>query len=169
MARARPIEGLTADDSFGSAAARVIEVRAEELFEHADGVLDTGDIEPLHDMRVATRRLRAALEVFGPCFPRQELKASLREVKMLADALGERRDRDVTIAALAGIVTTMAAPDRPGVKLLCESLRDEQVVANDTLARFISAEQLESLRTQLAELVAHAAGTAAMTPTEQRT
>ena len=34
------------------------------------GVLDVGDIERVHDMRVATRRLRAALEIFGPCFPR---------------------------------------------------------------------------------------------------
>ena len=40
-----------------------------ELAEHAEGVLDTGDIERVHDMRVATRRLRAALEIFEPCFP----------------------------------------------------------------------------------------------------
>ena len=53
-------------------------------------------------MRVASRRLRAALEVFEPCFPRKELQAACDEVKALADALGERRDRDVTIAALRG-------------------------------------------------------------------
>ena len=47
----------------------MIEVRAGEVFEHADGVLDLDEIEPVHDMRVATRRLRAALEVFEPCFP----------------------------------------------------------------------------------------------------
>ena len=63
-------------------------------------VLDIGDIERVHDMRVATRRLRAALEVFEPCFPKKRLSAALSEVKALADALGERRDRDVTIAAL---------------------------------------------------------------------
>ena len=38
---------------------------------HADGVLDTSDIERVHDMRVATRRLRAVLEVYAPCFPRK--------------------------------------------------------------------------------------------------
>ena len=86
-----------------------------ELVDHASGVLDMADIERLHDMRVATRRLRAALEIFGPCFPQQELKAALREVKALADALGERRDRDVTIARLEAIRGSLAAPDRPGI------------------------------------------------------
>ena len=69
MAKAQPIPGLKADDSYGEAAARVISIRAAELTEQARGVLDIGDIERVHDMRVATRRLRAALEVFEPCFP----------------------------------------------------------------------------------------------------
>ena len=38
----------------------------QELFEQAEGVLDTSDIERVHDMRVATRRLRAVLEIFAP-------------------------------------------------------------------------------------------------------
>ena len=78
------------------------------------GVLDVDDIERVHDMRVATRRLRAALEIFGPCFPRQELKAALRQVKELADALGERRDRDVAIATLEDIRESMARPTGRG-------------------------------------------------------
>jgi CHAD domain-containing protein len=156
MAKARPIEGLSADGSFAAAAARIVDVRARELLDHAHGVLDTGDIEPLHDMRVASRRLRAALEIFGPCFPEKELKATLRDVKALADALGERRDRDVTIAALEGVSVAMAAPDRPGIRTFSESLRLEQAQANKALARFVSPERLASLGEQLSELVASA-------------
>ena len=69
MAKAKPIPDLSADDSYAEAAAKIVSVRAAELTEHAPGVLDTGDIERVHDMRVATRRLRAALEIFEPCFP----------------------------------------------------------------------------------------------------
>jgi CHAD domain-containing protein len=156
MAKARPIEGLNADDPFGIGAATIVEVRARELLDHANGVLDTSDIERLHDMRVASRRLRAALEIFGPCFPRKELTAVLRDVKALADALGERRDRDVTIAALVEVSGSMAAPDRPGIRTFSESLRLEQVQANKALARFVSAERLASLGEQLSELVAAA-------------
>ena len=66
MARPREVPGLDCEEPFELAAARVVEVRAEEMFAHADGVLGLEDIEPLHDMRVASRRLRAALEMFGP-------------------------------------------------------------------------------------------------------
>jgi CHAD domain-containing protein len=156
MAKARAIEGLSASDPFAAAAARILEVRAGELIDNAAGVLEIDDIERLHDMRVATRRLRAALEIFGPCFPPKETKAVMREVKALADALGERRDRDVTIVALDEVAASMPAADRPGIKTLIESLRVEQVRANKALTRFVSAERLASLSEQLSDLIASA-------------
>ena len=102
-------------------------MRGAEVVEHSRDVLDIGDIERLHDMRVATRRLRAALEIFAPCFPRkQRLRAALKEVKAIADALGERRDRDVAIEALEAFAAQVGAADRVGVAALIETLRDEQ-------------------------------------------
>jgi len=156
MAKARPIPGLSADDPYTRAATKIVGVRVGELVAHASGVLDVGDIERVHDMRVATRRLRAALEIFGPCFPQQDLKAALRRVKELADALGERRDRDVSIAALETIRASMAAPDRPGIDSLIVRLRAEQSAANEALARFLAEDKLATLCDQLSELVAGA-------------
>jgi hypothetical protein len=156
MAKARAIEGLKPDGSFTDAAARIIEVRASELIDSAHGVLDLGDIECLHDMRVATRRLRAALEVFEPCFPKRQWKAALRQVKALADALGERRDRDVTIAALESIAGTMSAPDRPGINTLIEDMRLEQAEANKALAPFVEPTRMTALGELLSALVAGA-------------
>jgi CHAD domain-containing protein len=156
MAKARRIPGLGASDPYAAAAAKIVGVRIGELFDHARGVLDVGDIERVHDMRVATRRLRAALEIFEPCFPRGELKAGLRQVKALADALGERRDPDVAIAALEDIAASLAAADRPGVETLIVRLRAEQAAANAALARFVSADHLTSLSEQLSDLVASA-------------
>ena len=75
-------------------------------------MLDLDDIERVHDMRVATRRLRAAIEVFAPCFPRKRHRAALKQVKALADALGERRDRDVAIEPLEGFAAEMASGER---------------------------------------------------------
>jgi CHAD domain-containing protein len=68
MAKADEVEGLEAGDRFDVAARKVVAVRARELFEHADGVLDTTDIERVHNMRVASRRLRAVLEIFAGAF-----------------------------------------------------------------------------------------------------
>ena len=158
MAKAKPIPDLSADVPYAEAAARVVSVRGAELAEQAQGVLDTGDIERVHDMRVATRRLRAALEIFEPCFPAKSYAQALAEVKRLADALGERRDRDVAIAALHTFNDQMAAPDRRGVTSLIEQFRSEQLEANEGLAPLVSDESLKALRENMDELVAAASG-----------
>src|SRR5215204_2821634 len=148
MAKARPIEGLSSDDPYASAAAKIVAVRTREVADHSRDVLDVTDIERVHDMRVATRRLRAALEIFEPCFPSREHQDALSEVKAIADALGERRDADVTIAALERFAEGLAAPDRPGVASLAE-----RIDANAQLEAFVQPRRLAALSEGLSELV----------------
>ena len=128
-------------------------VRSAEVFEHSDGVLDVENIEALHDMRVATRRLRAALEVFTPAFPAKRHRKALKRVKALADALGERRDRDVAIEVLSGFVGEAPEADRAAVDALIERLRREQREANEELAPYVAAKRLKKLRRRLRKLV----------------
>jgi CHAD domain-containing protein len=156
MAKAREVGGLRRDEAFASAAARVVSVRADELLKHSQGVLDTAEAENLHDMRVATRRLRAAMEVFEPCFPRKRFRKALKEVKAIADALGERRDCDVSIAALSEFNAELNAGDREGVQLLLDRLRDERALANDRLAPFVADERLRKLHRKVGKLAAKA-------------
>ena len=125
MAKAQDID-VAPSEPYRHAAARIVRVRAGELFDYAEGVLDTRDIERVHDMRVASRRLRAVLEIFAPCFPRSEFKGVLRDVKQLADALGERRDPDVHIEALQAFSKALLAANKPGVARLVEDLRARQ-------------------------------------------
>jgi CHAD domain-containing protein len=156
MAKAREIPELADAASFAEAAARAVEVRAEEVFEHAAGVLDTSDIERVHAMRVATRRLRAVMEIFAPAFPAKQHKVALREVKALADALGERRDRDVAIESMTRIGKALTATDRRGIDHLVAELRDEQLAANSTVAQALEAIETDDLRGRLRALAAGA-------------
>ena len=158
MAKAREIAGLRSEDRFAAVAARVVDVRADELLEHSEGVLDTGEIERVHAMRVASRRLRAAMEVFEPCFPRKPFKAALKEVKEIADALGERRDRDVSIKALSGFGESLSDSDRRGVLMMVEQLSEEQALANDQLGPVVDRSRLTGLRARIEELTRAAEG-----------
>jgi len=153
VARARDVPGFDCDEPFAAAAVRVVEVRVDEVFAHSDGVLDVEEIEHLHDMRVATRRLRAALEVFAVCFPRKRHRKALKRVKALADALGERRDRDVAIAFLEGLIGETPEVDRPGIEALIGRLREEQRRANEDLRPYIATKRLRKLRRRLRRLV----------------
>jgi CHAD domain-containing protein len=157
VAKARDIPGLHAELSYREAASRTVAVRARELFDHADGVLDTSDIERVHDMRVATRRLRAVLEIYEPCFPRKQLRAALEDVKALADALGERRDPDVQLAQLEEFAAAVKPADHPGVELFVERVRSEQGSANEALGAAIAELEETDLRGRLAALAATAA------------
>ena len=142
----------SAEQAYGEAAAEVVAERADAMFGKRRGVLDTADIEGVHGMRVATRRLRAALEVFGPCLDRERGKQALSDVKALAAALGERRDRDVQLERLERLQERAQGAERHAVELLSEELRDEQARANRRLAKALARSERERLRRRLRRL-----------------
>jgi len=137
-------------EPYAIAAARVVRVRADELVAHSENVLDTEDIERVHDMRVASRRLRAVLEIFEPCFPKADFKTVLRDVKALADALGERRDPDVHIEDMQAFAASVQAVNRPGMEALVARLKERQERGNAALAAGL--EGLEELHVRLHSL-----------------
>ena len=143
---------LSADETYGEAAAEVVTERAEAMFGKRRGVLDTADIEGVHGMRVATRRLRAALEVFGPCLDRERGRQALSDVKALAAALGERRDRDVQLERLERLHERTQDVERHAVELLSEELRNEQARANRRLAKALARTERDRLRKRLRRL-----------------
>lgn len=154
MAKARDIPDLAADVPFREAAALAVGTRADEVWEHEGRAMDTDDIEGVHDMRVATRRLRAAMEIFAPCFPKKRHRKALREVKELADRLGARRDPDVMIARLRAVEARLTQEDRPGIESLVEELRAEQHEANRRLADELAGVRERRLRERLRLLAA---------------
>jgi CHAD domain-containing protein len=158
VAKAKHIPGLSAADPYRVAAAKVVETRAGELFEQAENVLDTEDIERVHDMRVASRRLRAVLEIFAPCFPKATHRDVLRDVKALADALGERRDPDVHIDALRAQAAAMGPEEQAGIEHLISRFAAEQAAGNATLAEALADAERSDLRGRLRALADQARG-----------
>src|ERR1700742_5173331 len=148
MAKAAEIE-VAPEEPYALAAARIVRVRADELFAQAEGVLDTEDIERVHDMRVASRRLRAVLEVFAPCFPRGPYRAVLRDVKHVADALGERRDPDVHLAAMEKLAEKLPPALKRAAGLLAEPQRARQSEGNEILAAALEDMERTELRDRL--------------------
>jgi CHAD domain-containing protein len=76
----------------------------EAFSKEIDGVKTAQDIEHIHRMRVASRRLRAALPLFALCFPEKKYQQWMLEIQRITRALGEARDTDVQIAFLTKIL-----------------------------------------------------------------
>ncbi|MSO42078.1 MAG: CHAD domain-containing protein [Solirubrobacterales bacterium] len=94
--KARPVKKLDPAGPLGENAARIIQVRVEELRSFDPKTLDPGAIETQHDMRIAAKRLRYVLETTGFCFGRPADTAR-RRARDLQDILGEMHDCDVML------------------------------------------------------------------------
>jgi triphosphatase len=92
--------GVTADELMAEAGRKILRFHFDRMVDNEDGTRKGEDIEALHDMRVATRRQRAALRIVSPHFKKKTVKAFRDELSALADRLGAVRDLDVLIEAL---------------------------------------------------------------------
>jgi CHAD domain-containing protein len=70
------------------------------LVREAEGARKGTDPEHVHRMRVASRRLRAAMPIFKSCFPVKKYRKWLKEIKNITASLGDARDLDVQIGFL---------------------------------------------------------------------
>lgn len=99
MARPRPVEGLDPDRRLRPNARRILAVRIAEVYAYDGDIADPANVRQLHDMRIAFKRLRYLLEIFGVAFD-ADLSPFLDEVKAMQDLLGDIHDRDVQVPML---------------------------------------------------------------------
>jgi CHAD domain-containing protein len=87
--------GLEADDAMAEAARKTLVFHFQRMVAHELGTRQGQDIEELHDMRVATRRMRAALRVFGDYVDPLVMRPFRQALRRTGRALGAVRDLDV--------------------------------------------------------------------------
>jgi CHAD domain-containing protein len=113
------IEGLSADLALGKAARKALTARLEATRDALAPTANWGpDPEPVHHLRVTTRRARAALDVFGDLLPGRSRRRIRRTLKRLRRAAGEARDADVFLAAVRTWAVHQSPTDRPGLHFL---------------------------------------------------
>jgi CHAD domain-containing protein len=118
--------------------------------------------EDVHQTRIATRRMRVALRLFGALLPKSATTRLTKELRWFARALGAVRDLDVHAEALREHLQsagTAAAEELGGYEL---ALRREQLAARDTLRTLFSSERHTALMASLAELLDGAPSPAAL-------
>ncbi len=104
-------------------AARSLRKQAKQLAEHLDGVRRGEEIESIHHARVASRRLRAVLGLFRSCWKRKPVNQWKKQIRQLAQNLGEARDHDVLIEYLAAQMAGVSDEALvPGIACLLQHL-----------------------------------------------
>jgi exopolyphosphatase/pppGpp-phosphohydrolase len=112
------------NESFTESGRRELQERSEKFVKWIDPVLENKDIEDVHKMRVASRRLRAMLDAYeSACAPRP-FRRVYQEVKQAADALGTARDTDVMLLHLDQQQQEVPDNELPGIQWLVSRLQN---------------------------------------------
>ncbi len=120
MAGGKWIPELTAETPVADAARHALTVRLEVVREYLPLAVHEADRDPehVHQLRVGTRRARAALDIFSLCLPPRAYQTARKVLRRLRRAAGEARDWDVFLAALVSWETRRGSRDKPGLDFL---------------------------------------------------
>lgn len=108
--KARKVKGLDPEGPVVENAAKIVATRLDEVCGFVPQVLDPHEVEALHDMRIAAKRLRYVLEVTGDLFGPYAQKARTR-TKELQDLLGEIHDCDVLVPRIEALQAELRDAD----------------------------------------------------------
>ncbi|MET0771975.1 MAG: CHAD domain-containing protein [Candidatus Limnocylindrales bacterium] len=92
--------GVLPDDTLAEAGRKVLRMHLARMLAAEEGTRRGEDIEELHKMRVATRRMRSVWRVFDGAYRPKVQRRYVRELRTVASALGMVRDLDVQLEAL---------------------------------------------------------------------
>jgi CHAD domain-containing protein len=96
------------------------------LSREIEGVREAKDIEFIHRMRVASRRIRSCLPLFEECFPPKKYRQWRKEIRNITRALREARDADVQIAFLKTYNEKLKEESLPGAQRYLLRLRQRR-------------------------------------------
>jgi CHAD domain-containing protein len=120
MFQSKWISDLVAATPVPDAARRVLTLRLEGVRDSLGHALREPGRDPefVHQLRVATRRASAALEVFAECLPPKVYKTARSLLRNIRRAAGKARDWDVFLARLSSDADELPAGDRATVDML---------------------------------------------------
>ena len=131
--------GLFPDDPMSEAGRKVLYFHFLRMHKHESGTRVGKDIEELHDMRVATRRMRAAFRICGRYYKARAIRSCIAGLRRTARTLGTVRDLDVFMQK-ARAYLEMLPPERGhDLDLLFEVWEAERAEARGKMVAYLDS------------------------------
>ena len=129
--------------TIGTVAVAALRRQFSALLDQEPGARLGEDPERLHDMRVASRRLRAALSLFSEVLP-PGVVALRTELRWIGGVLGPVRDLDVQLEQLDGWRSSLPEADRSALDGLDILLEEQRAEARATMLEALDSRRYES-------------------------
>jgi len=124
---------VTAETPLWAAASVLLDERGRDFFRRRDSVLESFDPEAIHDLRVASRRLREGLLLFAPCYPGDGLAWILKKIRKVTRLLGDIRNSDEAARFFSTLSEELDAACRADLSRLVTAFREERAAELEQL------------------------------------
>ena len=131
------LQPILPDDTMAEAGRKALLGDFVQMLAHEAGSRSGEDIEDVHDMRVATRRMRSTLLLLADHYKPKAVKPYQRQLRKIAQTLGAVRDLDVLIGNVSGFRDTLDDEHRDDLQPVLDELDDERMSARHDLIRML--------------------------------
>jgi CHAD domain-containing protein len=144
---------VSPEDSMAFVANRIFAYQFSQTLVHEKGTRKGEDIEELHDMRVAVRRMRAAAMVFGEYIESEKMEPHLKGLKRTLGALGGVRDLDVFREKAETYIESMPSDHEHDLDPLFLTLAEEREKARENMLDYFNSEKYSRFKKDFSEFL----------------
>lgn len=130
---------ITAEESMTEAGRKILLSDFIRMLQNETGSRSGEDIENVHQMRVATRRMRSAFRLLEGYLSAHSGNPYRRTLRKIADKLGAVRDLDVMISEMQAYQKTLGEADQPLLEAIIEHLDSQRSSAREALNDFLDS------------------------------
>ncbi|KKG12945.1 CHAD domain-containing protein [Methanosarcina sp. 2.H.A.1B.4] len=141
------------EDSMAFVAHRIFTYQFSQMLAHEKGTRKGEDIEELHDMRVAVRRMRAATIVFDEYLDSEKLEPHLKGLKRTLGAMGGVRDLDVFREKAETYLKTLPSGREHDLDPLFLTLAEEREKAREDMLDYLDSEKYSRFKKDFSEFL----------------
>lgn len=145
--------GINADDPMSEAGRKTFRFHFRRMVYHEPGTRLGEDIEALHDMRVATRRMRSAFRVFGEYYRTRTIAPHQKGLKRTGRALGRVRDLDVFREKILAYLATLPQSEQSSLDSLLVALEARWEAARERMITYLDSEKYARFKERFGEFV----------------
>ncbi len=156
-----------ADLLMAEAVRRVLREQYEAMLANEAGSRSPDDMEAIHDMRVAVRRMRVAFRLFGDYFQGKATKQHRQDLRATGRALGQVRDLDVFNREAKRYLRRQPKPRRHELDPLLSRWQEQREQARLQLVAYLDGPQYQRLVQDFGEFVRTPGAGVAPTPEDQ--
>lgn len=145
--------GVLPTDSMHVAGRKILGAYFQDMLDNEEGSRKGKDPEALHDMRVATRRMRAVFQVLGPYLQEDKSSKVGRGLRSVTQALGAVRDLDVLLDNARRFCSQLSLDRQQDMEGLISEWADHRKKARKKMIGLLNSKEYDQFRNRMQQFL----------------